>query len=355
MQRIKPALIIFVIVSLAQGGLYAQAENPQKIPSDIKPALRKQIEKLHSPNPLERKRAALAIGELSKEAQDAIPFLIGLLGDSSPCPEPGVIYNHIPFVYETVSWALIQIGSPCVKPLINVLYSSDPLVRANAAYCLGAIGDKRATGPLLKLLNDTDFSVKRQAIRAFSKLKDKRATEHLLNLLTDEHLRPDVIYVLGKIGDARAIDTLSFYLKGQDTHIRMAAALALGDIGHKSAVPFLIDTLSGSDSQVKEAAVFSLGKVGDPSAVEALVSVVNNEKGQLQIRAIDALRHIGDAKAVEALIVFLGNDNRDVRKNAFFALNGIRGSGISLGEDPVKWKNWLNENKDRLNRRNYKL
>jgi len=349
MKRVKSALIFFAAISLMQGKVYTQPEIAQeKIPSDIKPLLRKQIEKLYSQNPLERKQAAAKIGELSKEAQGAIPFLIELLGDSSYCPELGVIYEHTPLVYETVNWALIQIGTPSVKPLINALASSISLVRTNAVYCLGQIADRRAVEPLIKLLNDDDSWVRWQAIRALARLKDKRATEPLLKLLNDEQLRAEIIYVLGQIGDASAIDTLSFYLKDKNAEVRIAVVSALGDIGHKSAVPFLINALSDKDIEVQCQAIVSLGKIGDPGAVGALVFVINSRQKEPTYRSIDALRQIGNVRAAEILIALLDDKDANIRKNASWALHGIRGAGVSFGEDSAKWKAWLCENQGRL-------
>jgi len=349
MKRTKFIFIFFTAISLTQSAVYAQPEITQeKIPLTASPALRKQIEKLYSQNPLERKRAAAKIGELSKEAQDAIPFLIELLGDSSYCPEPGVIYEHTPLVYETVNWALIQIGTPSVKPLINALTSSVSLIRTNAAYCLGRIKDRRAVEPLIKLLNDGDSWVRWQAIRALAELKDRRATEPLLKLLNDEQLRTEIIHVLGQIGDASAIDTLSFYLKDKNAEVRIAVISALGNIGHKSAVPFLINALSDKDSGVKCQAISSLGKIGDASAIDALVSVINSGQKEPTYRSIDALRQIGNKKAAEILIALLDDKDANIRKNASWALHGIRGAGVSFGEDSARWKAWLNENQGKL-------
>jgi HEAT repeat protein len=353
MKRIYLVLTLFSAASLILNATYAQPKIPQdKIPSNVASGLEKQIEKLYSENPLERQRAAIKIGEYGKEAEPAIPFLVELLADSNYCPEPGVIYNHTPLVYETVNWAIIQTGTASVKPLIDALSSSSPLARRNAVYCLGKIKDIRAVPPLINLLNDKDSTVKWQVIRAFSELKDKRATGPLLNLLNDEHSRADIVYVLGQIGDASAIDTLSFYLKDKNIEVRIAVAAALGNIGHKSAVFYLVDALSDSDSRVKTAAVLSLGEIGDPSAVDALVPFVNSGEKELGVRAIDALMEIGDATAVEALILFLDNKNPDIRKNASWALHSIRGAGISYGEDATKWEKWLNENRARLENKN---
>jgi len=347
MRKIEISLFFLVAVASVKSTCYAQPQIVLESTLTADQIIEKQIGKLSSENPLERKRAALKIGEYGQDAQSAIPFLIKLLNDSSYCPEPGVIYDHIPLVYESANWALIQIGTPCVKPLISVLASSDPLVRANSAYCLGKIADKRAVLPLIKLLNDNSFA-KWQAIRALGEIKDKRATEPLLKLLNRGETRADIIYVLGEIGDAAAIDTLSFYLKDENVEVRIAVVSALGKIGHKRATAFLIDALSDNDSRVRNWAISALGKIGDPGAVDALINIVNNGQKEFKPRAIEALGQIGDAKATEALISFLGSNDASIRKNACLALYSIRGAGISFGEDSAKWKKWFEENRAKI-------
>lgn len=53
-----------------QSAAYSQPKTlKERISSDIKPELRKQIIKLYSQNPLERKHAAIKIGGLSKERE----------------------------------------------------------------------------------------------------------------------------------------------------------------------------------------------------------------------------------------------------------------------------------------------
>jgi hypothetical protein len=55
-----------------------------KIPKDLPPNVRKEIDSLYSRDELERAEAAYELGEIGKEASAAIPFLTGMLGDFQP-------------------------------------------------------------------------------------------------------------------------------------------------------------------------------------------------------------------------------------------------------------------------------
>lgn len=348
MKKIGFPLIAFISANFLQTAVFAQPEIVIESTLSNSQIVQRQIAKLSSKNPLERKRAAAKIGEYAKEAEPAIPFLVNLLGDSSECPEPGVIYNHIPLVYEAVEWTLIQIGTPSVRPLINVLEGDDTFQKSNAVYCLGRIRDKRAVEPLIKLLSGNDYLVKLQAIRALAELKDKRATEPLLKLLNDESLSADAIYALGEIADASAVDTLSFYLKDKNYQVRVGAVIALGKIGHKRATPYLIKALSSDDIRLKEYVILSLGNIGDPDAIEALMLSSGGAAKELQLKIIEALRRINDPKSAEALVVFLDNKDSEIRKNSYLALRSMYSAGSVFGEDSGKWKKWLNDNRDKL-------
>lgn len=66
--------------------------------------------------------------------------------------------------------ALINIGEPSVEPLIQSLKSPSPDVRLCSIFVLGEIGDKRAIEPVKKLLNDNDKNVQIEARSAYNKL-----------------------------------------------------------------------------------------------------------------------------------------------------------------------------------------
>ena len=80
-----------------------------------------------------------------------------------------------------------KLGSPAVRPLVEMLESQDPGKRERAAYLLGLIGSSRSSSPLLKLLrDDPEPSVRKRAAWSLGRLKDRGSLQALVEALRDE-------------------------------------------------------------------------------------------------------------------------------------------------------------------------
>jgi len=230
--------------------------------------------------------------------------------------------------------ALVKIGQPAVKPLIEALsnakeYSSDE--KDKMAAILGLIGDKSAVEALIQFLLRSDLNggydhAKMTAAEALGTFKDPRAIEPLIKTYlidTDARVRSWAIDALGEIGDTRAIDTLIKALEDED-YVRQRAAAALDKFKNKpmnqdqlilyyiakhdwdklakigsSAVEPLIKTLSedgvsfGDQKWVSQHAAETLGKIKDLRAVEPLMQALSNKEYIIRAAAAKALGEIG--------------------------------------------------------------
>jgi len=104
---------------------------------------------------------------------------------------------------------------------------------------------------------------RQRAVKFFFSHRDPRAIEPLLQRLTDdgsETVRRTAAFVIGQIGDIRAVEPLLQALKDGKAVVREAAAMALGMIGDARAVEPLIQTLQDKDSWVSRAAAEALAK-----------------------------------------------------------------------------------------------
>ena len=72
--------------------------------------------------------------------------------------------------------ALTDIGTPAVDDLILCLMDEKVCVRSSAAWVLGTIGDKRALSPLRRSMEDTSPDVRQEALEALRKLQGEGAT-----------------------------------------------------------------------------------------------------------------------------------------------------------------------------------
>jgi HEAT repeat protein len=132
------------------------------------------------------------------------------------------------------------------------------------AWVLGALGDTRAVAPLIAALEDSDHDV-----------------------------RVEVARVLGALGDTRAVAPLFPALEDSDHDVRVEAARALGALGDSRAVGPLIAALTDSNEQMRAAAVVALDHLDDPRAVEALVAALRDPAPQVSSLAREALKRFG--------------------------------------------------------------
>jgi len=97
-----------------------------------------------------------AIAGLKKLADPStVQPLIGCLGDRAQ-PTVGDAYDQTPPGYWLAAEALTTIGKPAVEALIAALNRTDSQIRGQAAEVLGRIGDARAIEPLKAALATTD-------------------------------------------------------------------------------------------------------------------------------------------------------------------------------------------------------
>lgn len=96
--------------------------------------------------------------------------------------------------------------------LVSQLVDKDPNVRANAAWSLGFLEDKRAVESLIKCLSDKSEGVRAAAALALAVLEDTRAVEPLIQCLSDEseEVRTNAAIALAQLQleDTRAVEPL---------------------------------------------------------------------------------------------------------------------------------------------------
>ena len=159
-----------------------------------------------------------------------------------------------------------------VEPLVRLLSHDDELVRFAAVSALGELGDSRAVEPLTDLMNGQDEDLQEQAVIALGKLGEVHAVTPIIRLLGNsggwdgslsrgKHLREDVLKVLGKFNEQRAIKALvSLYAGYSEPEVRNVI-LGLNPLQDKTVWQVLRSraTVSTLLSLVSEAEAYSPG------------------------------------------------------------------------------------------------
>jgi HEAT repeat protein len=248
-------------------------------------------------------QAAFAAAEaLIKIGDSAVPALIADLRALNQAARNIFGTTPRPEMFNA-AFILSQIGAPAVEAVISVLTDEKVVVRDNATYILGKIGDPRAVDTLINTLKDQDKNVRWGAAEALGQIRSVRAVDALIDALQDAEMivRSYAIRALGQIGDARAVDPLIHALQDDAYITRSNAAYALGEIGDIRAVESLILALKDEAVSVRRGAAHSLGKIGDPRAVVPLITTLQDEERLVHGDAAFALKKIGTPEALAAL------------------------------------------------------
>ena len=243
-----------------------------------------------------------------------------------------------------------------VRYHIERLYSSNPVDRGRAAYCLGNMGKRAAPAVPFLIGNLHDRSplqwrdlrgnfgekttLREEAEQALRKIiGDFSDVELLIAVLKNEnaYVRKYAAEALGNIGDDRAVEPLSAALKDKNSDVRREVAKALGKIGEPAVEP-LIAALKDENADVRKYAADVLGEIGGARAFEPLIAALKDENADVRREAVWSLRDIGDTRAVEPLIAVLKDKDSDIREEAADALGEI--TGQDFGTNQTKWQNW---------------
>jgi HEAT repeat protein len=199
---------------------------------------------LASPDPAARTRAACDLRALGSGAAPMLGRLAAMLDDGSPVD--GAVCADRTWRHgwsqdatspgEQAASALVAIGTPAYDPLTRALGGPAWIARKNAAWALGALGNRSAVPLLTRTLRDTEAPVRSRGAWALGALGGRDSSEAVTALVealkdTDAGVREQVAWALGAIGDRRATSALAKTLKDADAGVRKQAAWALGAIG----------------------------------------------------------------------------------------------------------------------------
>jgi HEAT repeat protein len=163
------------------------------------------------------------------------------------------------------------------------------------------------------------------------------AVEPLLDQLPHADVKQsyEIINVLSKIRDPRAVPTVSEYLFADHSAVRLAAAECLGMIGNRQAtIPLLKALQESAHSGVQLWIVQALGRLADSRSVDALLSVMQTtDSSAVRYTAIEALGLIGDRRVIESIKLYRDDESQHVRSRVEAALERLGEGQPSISVD----------------------
>ena len=187
-----------------------------------------------------------------------------------------------------------------LMPLISALSNRDATLRKTAGDTLAGMEAEQVVPPLLAALPTDAYG---DMARVLGRIGDARAVEPLLNALagTTYVSRQAVLEALGGLRDLRAVPALQRALGDDTAGVREAAVRGLGKLAATETIPQLVDALSDPAPAVREAAGAALEQMG-PRVLQAMMPSLDNGDWRVRLNAVQVLGRIGDVRAVELLI-----------------------------------------------------
>ena len=180
---------------------------------------------------------------ISFAGSDSIIKLLGAILDAGQELEDKIIEDLV---------ALLDKNA--VMPLMNILGELKSIhARKVVIDALIYIGPKDIM-TLSKGLNDSRWYVVRNIIYILRKISDKRAVEFLLKTVrhADIRVRKEVIRTLGELGGGGVFQTLRECLEDPEIQVRSAALRALGTVASESAKRVIMDRIRDKAFRDKE-------------------------------------------------------------------------------------------------------
>lgn len=255
------------------------------------------IRALRSKSAVDRLRAAKDLGRLGCLAREALPALVGTLGDDDAK------------VREAVAQAVGAMGADALPSLRRMLLHDDKYVRRHAVWALGRLGTaaRAALGDLCRSLKDADPRTASGAAQALGNMGCEGAGA--IPALTEAMRGTNIVLcrlaakALSQIGPP-ALATLIAHLQHADPFVRGEAALALGWMGAaaRPAVPFLAQLVRGPrsvslDHTPPPAAWGGSPSSGAPTPPTAPPADPGSAEETCRVYAAQALGRIGPAAA----------------------------------------------------------
>lgn len=137
--------------------------------------------------------------------------------------------------------------------------------------------DKNTIVPFMKILGELkSIHARKLVIEALIMLGTKDIVT-LARGLNDTrwYVVRNIIYILRKIGDKRAVDYLLKTVKHGDIRVKKEVIRALGELGGGGVLQALRDCLSDPDVQVQSAALKALGNIGSEAAKRIVLNEIS--------------------------------------------------------------------------------
>ncbi|MCI0527693.1 MAG: HEAT repeat domain-containing protein, partial [Nitrospira sp.] len=189
-------------------------------------------------------------------------------------PEKGVSEQLREVVKAAVDWA----GSGERIEKLKVVLNSEEVRDLDHLHAYLVLHRKNVISPLINLLGTLSKMKPRRILCEAMVELAREETDILISRLTDRqwYTVRNIVYILGKIGNEKVVDTLVPLIHHSETRVRKEVLRAYEVLPGQKAKQYLMQFLKDNDSSIRILAVKTLTHSKVPGAVERLLETVSD-------------------------------------------------------------------------------
>ncbi len=220
-----------------------------------------------------------------------------------------------------------------VAPLLPLLQHESPKVRQGAAYTLRLMQNRKecSTALLAAARCEQDVFALTEIVRGLGAVRNTAATP-LLSKLMVKHRSPEVRYAAVEaeywIRDTKAVPALIQATRDPTDKVATRGLYVLGHIGDNRAVARIVQVAQMGNLDKRASAVQALGMIGAPETAPLLCSYLKAQDTALLRQVVWALGRAHNGKTVASLLPFLEHEDKTISEETRLSL-------IQIGSDEV--------------------
>jgi HEAT repeat protein len=253
-----------------------------------------------------------AMNQIASYGVNAVPYLIGKFATKSSWDR------------WTVIWIFQRIGSPAVPLLLEALKRPDELVVQRVAWALGDIKDSSAVDGLIGVCHHPCWQVRDEAVGSLGRIGSARASETVREALRDSvgQVRKSAVVSCGQLRVTDAAGELVHALSDEFYGARLTAVNSLLQLDTVAVMTVLTDSLTSSNAAVGHMICQVLGRIVNEESLMLLAGQLDSSDLARRTHAALALTQVDPKDECGFLKKFLDSEtDRLARLKLESALN----------------------------------
>lgn len=232
---------------------------------------------------------------------------------------------------EEVFWGSIlagKIGLEALKPVHELLESTDWKLRSNGLVAVKQIGSTTSTPYVMELLEDEFFSIRKMAVSCLGSIGDNEAVNALIHLGGSEDLELNikVLEALSELGASseEAITLFLNALRDENWLVQKEGLRGISRLRRKEFIPALLDYSQAVPQDLMEEFLEAVGSYESSEFEDLLLGYLEHTDPRMLRKSIHAIGKIPGFSRPARLVEFLQHEDWEIQKEVVDALGKLK-------------------------------